>query len=265
MSTDPIDNPQSAAIEQLEQLGLSSYAARSFVALAGLGEGTAREVSQISDVPRTRVYDAVDELHDKGLVDIQQSSPKRFWSISADTASRTFEREFQQRTDVLRTALDAIEPGTHRVEQRGVWTVGGEPAVTDRVVEFFADADEEIVFMTVDDLLTSELIEALSAAAARGVSIKLGGVSEAVQTRIRDSVANVTVFESMWMWSDTSAGRLMMVDGEKILVSALVNGTDATPSDPRSETAIWGAGETNSLVVILKAIFTWRLGDGAST
>jgi hypothetical protein len=70
------------------------------------------------------------------------------------------------------------------------------------------------------------------------------------------------LFESLWVWSDTPAGRLMMVDGRRTLVSVLVNGTDAAPSAPRSETAIWGSGETNSLVVVLRAIFAWRLGNG---
>ncbi|WP_418280361.1 TrmB family transcriptional regulator [Halorubrum sp. DTA98] len=261
MSSDPTENPTSAAIEQLERFGLSTYAARTFVALAGLGEGTARDVSQVADVPRTRVYDAVDELHERGLVDVQRSSPRRFWSTSTETASRTFEREFRRRTDVLRTALAELEPAERRAEQRGVWSVGSESAVTDRVLEFFATADEEIVYMTVDDLLTPELIEALQEAAERDVSIKLGGVSADVRERIRSEVTDVTTFESMWVWSDTSAGRLMMVDGRKTLVSALVNGEDADPSDPRSETGIWGEGETNSLVVVLKAIFTWRLDE----
>ena len=113
--------------------------------------------------------------------------------------------------------------------------------------------------MTVEDLLTDDVIEALSAAAARGVSIKLAGVSPDVQERIQDDIPGAEMFESLWVWSDTSAGRLMMVDGEQTLVSVLVNGTDASPSDPRSETAIWGEGDTNSLVVVLKAIFTWQL------
>lgn len=93
MSSDPSEDPQAAAIEQLERFGLSNYAARTFVALSTLGRGTAREVSQVSEVPRTRVYDAIDELHDRGLVDVQNSSPKQFWAISAETASRTFEHE----------------------------------------------------------------------------------------------------------------------------------------------------------------------------
>jgi sugar-specific transcriptional regulator TrmB len=259
MSSDPTETPRAAAIEQLERFGLSTYAARTFVALAGLGTGTARDVSQASEVPRTRVYDAIDELHDWGLVDIRQSSPKRFWAISAETASRRFERELQHRTDVLRTALSELEPVERRAEQRGVWTVDGRTAVTDRVLEFFASAEDEIVYMTVEELLTEDLIEGLSEAADRGVSIKLAGISPDVQERIQAEIPGATIFESLWVWTDTSAGRLMLVDERKTLVSALVNGVDADRSDPRSETAIWGGGETNSLVVVLKAIFAWRL------
>ncbi|WP_135662139.1 TrmB family transcriptional regulator [Halorhabdus rudnickae] len=259
MSSDPSEDPQSAAVEQLTQFGLSTYAARTFVALTTLGSGTARDVSRISEVPRTRVYDAIDELHDRGLVDIQHSSPKQFWAISVETASRTFEHELNRRIEVLQTALAEIESPQPRSEQFGVWTVNGEAAITDRVLDFFASADEEIVYMTVEDLLTTEIIEQLGTAADRGVSIQLAGVSPAVQDRIQDEIPDATMFESLWVWSDTSAGRLMMVDGQKTLVSALVNGSEASPSDPRSETAIWGEGDRNSLVVVLKAIFTWRL------
>ena len=262
MTTDPHENPSTAAIEQLERFGLSNYAARTFVALASLESGTARDVSRITEVPRTRVYDAVDELHDRGLVDIQQSSPRRFWAISAETATRTFERELDRRIDVLRTALGELESVEQRTEQRGVKTVNGEPAVTERVLEFITDADEEIAYMTVGDLLTDELIDALADAADRGVPIELAGMSTGVHERIQKRVPGATTFESLWEWSDTSAGRLMMVDGRRTLVTALVNDADAKPSDPRSETAIWGVGETNSLVSVLKAIFTLQLDAG---
>ena len=197
--------------------------------------------------------------YDQGLVDIQHSSPRRFWAISSETASRTFKHELQRRTEILRTALSEIEPARRRAEQRGVWTVEGQTAITNRVREFFDSADDEIVYMTVEDLLTDEIIEALGEAADRGVSIHLGGVSQEVQDRIQDTIPGATMFESLWVWSDTAAGRLMMVDGQKTLVSALVNGVEADPSDSRSETAVWGEGNTNSLVVVLKAIFTWRL------
>ncbi|MFW6018006.1 MAG: TrmB family transcriptional regulator [Halapricum sp.] len=259
MTPDPTADPTSVAIEQLEQFGLSTYAAQTFVALASLGTGTARDVSRVSDVPRTRVYDAIDELHDRGLVDVRQSSPREFWAISAETATRTFKRELQHRTDLLRTALDELEPEQRQDEQRGVWTVESQQAVTQRVVEFFASAEDEIVYMTVADLLTDDLIDELREAAARGVTIKLAGVSDPVREHIEEELPDAETFESLWDWSETPAGRLLMIDREQTLVSVLVNGEEAAPSDPRSETAIWGRGETNSLVVVLKALFTWQL------
>jgi len=262
MTTDPSDDPRSAAIEQLEQFGLSAYAARTFVALVRLGTGTAKDVSGVSDVPRTRVYDAIDELNDLGLVDVQQSSPTEFWAISADTTTRKFERETDHRLSILTTALDELEPARRSEEQRGVWTVDGQATVTDRVVEFVEGADDEIVYMTVEELLTEDVVDALRDAAERGVTITLGGVSGDVQDRIEAEIPGAELFESLWVWSDTPAGRLMLIDSTQTLVSVRVNGADAAPTDQRSETAIWGTGETNSLVVVLRAIFTWRLGDG---
>ena len=264
MTTDPVENPHAAAIEQLERFGYSTYAARTFVALVTLDTGTAKDVSEVSDVPRTRVYDAIEELREGGLVDVQQSSPKEFWAVSPETTARKFEREMEHRTAVLTTSLNELAPVRRREEQRGVWTVDGQTAVTDRVVEFLNGADDEIIYMTVEELLTEDIIDALRAAAERGVAICLGGVSPDVQERIQEEIPSAKLFESLWMWSDTPAGRLMMVDKERTLVSALVNGEDAAPTDPRAETAIWGAGKTNSLVVVLKAIFTWRL-EGSDT
>lgn len=259
MPTTPPDESRAAAVEQLEALGLSSYAARTFVALVQLGEGTAQEVSDVSEVPRTRVYDAVEELQDRGLVDVRQSTPKRFWAVSAATTGRQFEQEYSHRVDVLTEALDDLESVPQTEEQRGVWTVTGRDTVTERVRDFVALATDEVVFMTVGDLLTESILDALRDASDRGVTIRLAGLSDSVETEIRDEVPDAEQFESLWVWSQTPAGRLLMVDREKTLVSALVPPESAAPTESRDETAIWGAGETNSLVVVLRAMFTWQL------
>jgi sugar-specific transcriptional regulator TrmB len=262
MAIDPSDDPHAAAIEQLEQFGLSAYAARTFVALVRLGTATAAEVNDVSDVPRTRVYDAVDELQDRDLVDVQQSSPVAFLAISTETTRRKFQQELDDRMSTLTAALDELEPVRRVEEQRGVWTVDGRDATTDRVIEFIDGADDEIVYMTVENLLTGRVLDALCAAADRDVSIEIGGGSTAVDERIRANVPGAERFGSLWVWSDTPAGRLVMADRKRTLVSVLVNGVDADPAEPRSETAIRGAGETNSLVVVLRAIFAWQLTGG---
>ncbi|ELZ31137.1 putative transcriptional regulator [Halogeometricum pallidum JCM 14848] len=264
MSPDSSDDPHAVAVEQLESLGLSAYAARTFVALDSIERGTAQEISDVSEVPRTRVYDAVEELRGRDLVDVQQSSPKQFWSVSGETARRRFEREYTHRLDTLSDALDAIETPPRTTEQRGVWTVTGRETVTDRLVEFIDEATEEIVFMTVEELLSEEIVDRLRAAGRRGVSVRLAGLSPSVRDDIRAKVPEAEPFESLWAWSETPAGRRLMVDREKTLVSVLVDGDSHHPPEPRDETAIWGTGETNGLVVVLKAMFTWELErDGA--
>lgn len=260
MSDDPSAQARSTAIEQLKALGLSAYAARTFVALVSLGEGSAQDVSEVVDVPRTRVYDAADELHDHGLIDVKQSNPKRYWAISTETAGRHFEQEYEHRVTTLTAALERLETANQTTEQGGVWTVTGRETVTERVVDFISTADDEIVFMTASEVLTEEVAESLSRASDRGVSIRLAEMSQPTENCLEQKVPDAQLFESLWNWSDTPAGRLLMVDEEETLVSVLVD-DDEHSSEPREETAIWGVGQANSLVVVLKALFTWQL-DG---
>jgi sugar-specific transcriptional regulator TrmB len=236
----PPEDPQSVAIEQLERFGLSTYAARTFVALTGLGTSTAREVSEVSRVPRTRVYDAAEELRDRGFVDVRQSSPRRFRPVSADTASHRFADELTRRADALRTALGELEPGVRRVEQRGIWTAGGREAVVERVVELVESAESRVVYVSVTDDPAPDVVDALAAAVARGVDVDLAGAD----------VPGARTFESPWDPSAAAAGRLALIDGRTALVSA----RNAT-AEPPSETAVWGSDETNALVVVLRALF----------
>ena len=54
--------PETAARTALERLGLSTYEAGVFVALEKLGRGTAREIAEATDVPRSQVYGAAEHI-----------------------------------------------------------------------------------------------------------------------------------------------------------------------------------------------------------
>lgn len=125
---------QDHAVELLKELGLKAYEAESFVALSRITDGTAQNISDISEVPRTRVYDAVTELESKGLVEIQHSNPQRFRAVSIDEAVETIQGEFDQRLESLRQYGSAIEPAsvdTGDDDTHEVWTMGGGQAITE--------------------------------------------------------------------------------------------------------------------------------------
>lgn len=245
-------------VSRLKDLGLNEYEAYVLVYLIRLGTGTAKDIAELDSVPRTRVYDAVEVLHDLGLVDIQYTIPRKFSAVSRETAVRKF--DLQRRTTIaeLNELFDHLDPVEDRSEEFGVWTVTGREAVSSRVLEYVDDAEEELIYMTVDDLLTEDHLDRLQAAADRGVEIYLAGVSLDVEEQIGDRIPSARLFETLWEWSDVGAGRLLVTDRQTALASVLV--PDASPEpDGFDEVAIWGSGEHNSLVVVLRTIFTWRL------
>ena len=257
MSGDTDERPWVTAVEQLEALGLSAYAARTYVALLQLGHATAREVSDTAQVPRTRVYDAVDELREHELVEVKRSSPKQFRAVSPETTGQYFDRKYTNRVNRLTRALDALSPAERSSQQRGVWTVRGRKAVSERVVDLVAEAEEEVVFTTVEALLTEDIVDSLAAANERGVSVQLALMSGATESWLAEQLPEADSLESTWDCLDSPAGRLLMVDGERTLVSALVDGEH--PPKPLDETAIWGSGATNGLVVVLKTMIRWHV------
>jgi sugar-specific transcriptional regulator TrmB len=254
--TDP-SAAQSAATELLEQLGLSQYEAASYVALLRLGTGTAREVSNTVDVPRTRIYDAVERLQQRGLVDIQHASPKEFKPVSRETALYQFRCDYDETFTQLSEHLATLKPTDHQHEQLGVWTTTGRYAVDDRVHESLAAATDEIVYLAVDAVLSTETLAHLRAASERGVSVLVANGTATTHEAIQTAVPAVELVEPPWEWHTPPTGRLLMTDRETVLMSTLRDG------DGPSETAIWGSGAQNSLVVVLKTIFAWWLETSA--
>ncbi|WP_246308171.1 TrmB family transcriptional regulator [Halorarum salinum] len=225
-------------VDRLKEQELSQYEAHTLVNLTRLGSGTAKDVAGIDDVPRTRVYDAVDTLHERGLVDVQHTTPRKFTVVSRETIVRKFTLDHESTITEIAEPFEELGPTEPRTEQLGVWTVTGRAAVAQRVFEFIDEADEQIVYMTVDELLTEEHLERLGEADERGVDIYVAGVTDAARVRVQDAVPSAEVSETPWEWAETPAGNLLITDEETALVSVCVYGSEAGEIE---RTAIWAA------------------------
>jgi len=249
--------------ELLQQLGLKEYEAKCFVALSRVDSGTAKEISGLSDIPRTRVYDAVRVLESKGLVEVQHSSPQVFRAVTVEEAVETLEAEYQDRFEQLRTELESLEPSRPddvRETVHEVWTLKGEAAIANRANSRIEEAEKE-VFMIIGDtrIFTDELSETLEAARERGVEVILGTVSDDLKAEIEPSHPGIDVFVSGLEWlrgsplenDSTEIGRLLLVDRENILVSSFSAEENGGASH---EMAVFGAGFDNGIVAIVRRI-----------
>jgi predicted transcriptional regulator len=236
-----VDSLVEEAVETLRTFELTEYEAKSFVALMRLREGTAKEVSDVADVPRARIYDSMDTLQDRGLVSVQESKPRRFRAVSPREAVDLVERECRDRLDRLGTVLPRLGSPDRSTGAGDVWTMEGEAAVAERIATLVGTAEEEVLLAVgVEELLAEDVVDALSDAADRGVDVVVGSPGEPIRDRL-DDADGVDVVET-WTWWESfpietgAVTSVIMVDGDALLVSA--DGATELPG-VRKHRAIW--------------------------
>ena len=261
---------QEQAIDLLQNLGLKEYEARCFVALARLPKGTAKEISDISEVPRTRVYDAIRVLETKGLVEIQHSKPQQFRAVPIEEAAETLRQEYESRTDTLVEALAAIEPtelnGGDEEITHEVWALSGTTAITNRTQQLINAAGREIVLIVGrDEVITDELLKQLQAAVDTGLTVLIGTQTEEIRAQVAETLPDAEVFVSGLEWlhsspletgDDTTISRLLLIDKNTILVSSV---HEMDTGGIESEKAVFGRGFDNGIVVIARRLMATGL------
>lgn len=250
------------AIEVLQQLGLKEYEARCFVGLSRLHTGTAKQLSETTEVPRTRVYDAIRVLEAQGLVEIQHSSPQQFRAVPLEEATETLRDQYEDRVERLHDALDTVEivDGDDETPVQQVWAMSGRDAIENRTDQLIEQASMEVVLVLGDEsLLTDDLVFSLNDV-GNGVDLLIGALTESLQDQIQTAVPGATTFLSGLEWlhgentaeHETAIGRLLLIDRSTILVSSLMPGT-------KEEQAVFGEGFGNGLVVIARRLMAQGL------
>jgi sugar-specific transcriptional regulator TrmB len=241
---------QHEAVEALERLGLSNYEARVFVALQRLGTGTAKEVHSVADVPRSQVYGAAEELEERGLIEIQRSTPKRYRPVSIDTAKAQLRARLEREQERAFACLDEIQHAGDEVESRDdVWTVRGTEPVTDRLVDLAERAESELFFGAASpELVPDQLVEVLRRQAEAGLSVRI--VSESAEVRERFSDAEIAVEQPAEEAPRGFTSRFLLVDDSAVLLSVVADDRDRVPGTA-DETAIWSADTAIAAVLSL--------------
>lgn len=250
------------ATEVLQQLGLKEYEARSFVGLCRLQTGTAKKLSELTEVPRTRVYDAIRVLEAKGLVEVQHSSPQEFRAVSLDEATETLRDQYEERVDRLHDALATVDivDETDESSIQEVWSMNGRDAIENRTENLIETATDEVVLIIADpSLLTADLVETLNEV-GNGVELLVGALTQSLHDEVQSALPTATTFISGLGWlqgendakGETAIGRLLLVDREKILVSSIMPGS-------KQEQAIFGMGFGNGIVVIARRLMAQGL------
>ena len=85
-------------LNKLRDFGLNSYESKLWVALLSRGSSTAGELSDISNVPRSRSYDVLESLQKKGFITVKQEKPIKYTAIPPSQVIEHIKKKVDQQT-----------------------------------------------------------------------------------------------------------------------------------------------------------------------
>ena len=142
--------------EKLKSFGLTSYEAKAFVTLIRLGEASAREISDCAGIPRTKIYDVLKRLAEKGFIEVQPGNPTFFKAFEPLDVAEKLQQETLSKIKEFLALVKNIQIEKRRNVQH-IWVSRGEFAAQSKVKELLSWAKKELLIFVVDPEFTFEI------------------------------------------------------------------------------------------------------------
>lgn len=224
----------SKVMDALKGIGLNLYERRLWVALLARGTSTAGELSEIANVPRSRAYDILQSLADKGFVVVQTSKPIKYVVVAPEESLERVKKRLEEDVLAVQERIDDLKSSPvmrelNEIFQKGMKVISpeeitgalkGKYSVTQQVNSMFKDANKNINIITnfegLNDLLLNHL-DSLKRAKERGVDIKIACDCPVKQVDSLKSFRNIADIRNINRKELTLGGKFFVVDNKEML------------------------------------------------
>ncbi len=254
------------AMDALKGIGLNLYERKLWVALLARGTSTAGELSEIANVPRSRSYDILQSLAEKGFVIVQTAKPLKYVAINPAEALDRAKKKIEEDMKTTIERIDDLKSSQIAKELNSVFTQGlsmvapeeltgalkGKYSVMQQMTSMFKVANKRINIVTtsegVEDLFESHYND-LKRAVERGVKVQVAVTGLEKSTDATKGLNNLAEVRSLNSKDLPIAGRFAVVDGKEIVFSL----TDHKVHDTQ-HMAFWSKSE-HAATSLLEPLF----------
>jgi sugar-specific transcriptional regulator TrmB len=237
-------------VQELNDLSLSNYEAKVYLTLVSKGPLTAFEISEATKIPYPKVYEAINKLKIKNIVEISlEAKHKKFKAVEPFIAFqrlvRKKEEEIAELKNKAKEILELIEKQRFPEKPEGrIWVSQGDREFLERVSLMAAKANHYAYGITRRFSRIAELDEEVIKAAKRGVKVKLIGTA---------NFDRISLARAHWYTANNieiriieleEQPRICLIDGKEVCMR-IDNGNDSE--------VIWS--DNKSLVNLLKTYF----------
>lgn len=146
-------------VETLAGIGFTEYEAKAYIALIGLGNATAREVSGVSGVPHGRIYSVLRSLADKGYIFIGEGTPANYCAEKPFDVLNPLKAEMDRKISEAGDYLSEIQYDS--LPPAKMWTIRSEIGVQNRLKTLIQNAEKEIIILSEDPKSVKRVLEDL--------------------------------------------------------------------------------------------------------
>ncbi len=258
---------QQELLKKIKDFGLNSYEAKIWTALLSRGISSAGELSDISNVPRSRTYDVLESLEKKGFVMMKLGKPIKYMAISPTEVIDVIKKKIRQesvrqestmdelkKSDVLDQLTQLHTNGIEMVEPTDlVGMIKNRDNIYDYLENMIKKAETSIYIMTSADGMIRKLLhleKSIRKASEKGVSIKILVPSTKETEKLEKDLKGIVEIKNF----QEIKSRFILVDNDKVLFF-ITNDKDVHES---YDVAVWI--ETSFFAESLKGFFemVWK-------
>lgn len=217
---------------------LNLYEVKVWTALLSRGTSTAGELSNISDVPRSRTYDILESLEKKGFIIMRLGKPIKFVALKPeevvervkknlmkDAKERSQRLETLKGDDVLEELSTLFTKGIKFVEPSDLsGSLRGRQNLYNHLDMMIRDAEKSIIIITTEEGLSRKLealMPSLEKCKKRGIKVRIAAPINSNNLKVAKEfkkVAEVRILEKMkarFVIIDSNQLMFMLLDDEK--------------------------------------------------
>ena len=227
---------------------LNLYEVKVWTALLSRGVSTAGELSNISDVPRSRTYDILETLEKKGFIVMRLGKPIKFVALKPEEVIERVKKNLVVDASEKSKRLDKLKGEEILTELNGLFTQGikfvepadlsgsvkGRQNVYNHLDMMVREAEKTITIVTTAAGLNRKLealLPSLEKAKKRGVTIRIATQITDENKEIASELSKIAEIKSM----PKMRARFAITDSTQLLFLVL----DDEKVHPNYDVAIW--------------------------
>lgn len=242
-------------LDTLKQIGLNLYERKLWVALLSRGTASAGELSELAKIPRSRSYDVLETLADKGFVMVKNAKPLQYVAIQPAEALERAKKKIREDADVAAKQIDTLKTSSTLKELDKIFKEGveliepgdltsslkGSHQVNDQLGTVFKTAKSRVSIVSSAQALRemhAKHGDTLKRISSKGVKIKIAMHGKA-EPELVDKLKSFAEVRQ----SSEGLGRFAVVDGKHVILALTGDETH-----PTQETAFWAQSENAAKV-----------------